>query len=524
MKYIISFLTAALLFVSFASNVWAQARVMNPGEAVGQLVFLSADDLRNETEKYKSLNPLSIPVFEELPMQLSVVAGTITLAQQNLLSHVQIKATARKTPNLDISKLEGGMNNEFFADFGDGDWVRMLLGSDGSIILEPSDEAAANAFYKSKVFEPIRLVADLQANRIFKTSELSWTDFDKVGSKAANYAELAKALNTPERTVVKPGYAIPFFYYQQFLDMNPAISDKINSVTRDPLMKYLARTSYREQKLREIRDLITGSDDVEPQNLISQELLDNIISVFDQERDADGLPRRMKLRSSTNAEDLANFNGAGLYESESYKPEKDGEEKSKKKKMKSLSEALRTVWSSVWTLRAFEERAYFQINHLDVKMAIQVNPSFRTEKVDGVVITKNVANEPSLLGKAVYIEAQRGDEYSVANPDPGIRPERILVQVDPANPLDQSTYVITVLQKSNIGDDMLTILSEDNPNPIMRDEEIKDLAYQSLKAERHFKPLLGADDDDFALDLEFKVDDDTGMRQVYLKQARPYID
>jgi hypothetical protein len=36
---------------------------------------------------------------------------------------------------------------------------------------------------------------------------------------------------------------------------------------------------------------------------------------------------------------------------------------------------------------------------------------------------------------------------------------------------------------------------------------------------------MGKDKEDFALDLEFKVDkEDSGRRQVYLKQARPYID
>ncbi len=59
----------------------------------------------------------------------------------------------------------------------------------------------------------------------------------------------------------------------------------------------------------------------------------------------------------------------------------------------------------------------------------------------------------------------------------------------------------------------------------MSTEEIKDLAYQSLKAEIHFKPILGRDNPNFSLDLEFKVDsEDTNSRQVYIKQARPYID
>jgi hypothetical protein len=158
-------------------------------------------------------------------------------------------------------------------------------------------------------------------------------------------------------------------------------------------------------------------------------------------------------------------------------------------------------------------------------MAMQVNPSFASEIADGVVITKNVLNDPRFPGRAVYIEVQRGDTFSVTNPLPGSRPEKILVMIDPANPLNKDAYQIHIVQKSNIADDTITILPADNPNPLMLDEEIKDLAFQVLKAEAHFKPILGRDNDDFALDLEFKVDaEDTGSRQVYLKQARPYID
>jgi len=101
----------------------------------------------------------------------------------------------------------------------------------------------------------------------------------------------------------------------------------------------------------------------------------------------------------------------------------------------------------------------------------------------------------------------------------------VLVLVDENNPLDMAAYRIHILQKSNVADDKETILDHDNPNPVMSDSEIRDLVYQSLKADAHFKNIFGKDDPEFSLDIEFKVDaEDTGSRQVYLKQARPYID
>lgn len=508
----------AVLFCALQS--FAAAVVMNPGKAIGKIVYLTAADVKDETEKYKSLSPLSIPIFEELPMDLSVVAGVITLRQQNLLSHVQIKSRARRTPNLDISALEGGFSNELFANVKEGEFVVMELTVDGKITFSPSTEAEAEAYYKSKPTETIKLAANLTDKDLLMMDATSWSDFDKIGSKAANYAELAKALNTPERTVVRNAFGIPFYYYAEFIKANPDLGREINKVIKDPLMKKTTASSYRESKLSALRDLIMSE-----QYKVSQEMIDVLIPVLDTIKDKDGNPRRMKFRSSTNAEDLPNFNGAGLYTSESYKPTtKKGKVVSEEEKLASLVLAIKTVWASIWNTRAYEERTYFGIPHDQVYMGIQVNPSFGTEKADGVVVTKNVAGVPSLSGDGVYIEAQRGDTYSVANPDPGIKPQKILVLYDKADPLNQDKYSVNVLQNSNIGDDYETILAQDNPNPVMFDAEIKDLVYQSLKAEAHFKPLLGADNPEFSLDLEFKVDDEeTAERQVYLKQARPFI-
>lgn len=509
------------LFVLFSAQAaWSQATVMNPGETHGQLVFLTAEDVTSESPKYKSLNALSIPVFGELPLDMTVTAGAMTLKQQTLLSHVQLKSRARRTPNLDISGLEGGLSNPLFVKYQDGSWIHMVLGDDGSILIEPSTEAAALNFYNSKKLDPVSLRSDVTTKTIFRSEEMGSGDAIRVGSKSANYAELAKALNSAQRTVVRTGYGIPFYYYQEFIDTNPKIKAAINSLLRDPLMTKVAKVSYRETKLQALRDLMNSEESV-----VSDALVDELIARFDQIRDDKGLPRKMKLRSSTNSEDLPNFNGAGLYDSDGYNPVKKGKERSSEEKRATMKKTLRTVWASVWNLRAFDERAYFRIPHAEVKMGIQVNLSFPTEDADGVVVTKNVPRDASCPERCVYIEVQRGSEFSVTNPMPNVKPQQILVSVDAKDPLNKNLYKVNVMQNSNIADDTKTILPHDNPVPVLSLEEIKDLTYQVSKAQDHFKPILGADKADFALDLEFKVDSvDTAQRQIYLKQARPYLD
>lgn len=526
--------------LALGSVAFADAKIMNPGETIGQLVFLTGADVQTKSKKYLSLTALSIPVFEELPYQLSVIGGAITLKQQNLISHVQLKCRAAHRPNLDISGLERGLENPLISQFQDGQWVRMVLDpkAEKPIDITASTQELAMEFYEKSLASMKETIpgADVKTAKIFRTEELSWKDNLIVGSKAANYAELAKALNTPERTVVRPGFAIPFAYYDRFItcrneagkiikceDLNQRkLQTMIEDITTDFLMEDIADVNYRQERLVELQTLINL-----PTVSIDPSFLNELVDIFDQVKDKNGLPRKMKLRSSTNSEDLPNFNGAGLYDSESYKPvSKKGREKTREEKLESLTATIRYVWSSIWNQRAYDERTAFRINHAAVRMAMQVNPSFATEEADGVVVTKNVLGDSKYPGKAVYIETQRGDTHGVANPLPGVSPMKILVQIDEKNPLNKEAYKIHVLQSSNVADNNEDVIKDGvNPNPVITDEEIKDLCYQVLKAEAHFKPLLGADKDDFALDLEFKVDsEDTGKRQVYLKQARPYID
>jgi hypothetical protein len=64
---------------------------LNLGEAWGFLrIFPASND---------ELRPTDIPVFDELPLDLSVVAGVLTRAVQDTNSHVNLKSKERHTPN-----------------------------------------------------------------------------------------------------------------------------------------------------------------------------------------------------------------------------------------------------------------------------------------------------------------------------------------------------------------------------------------------------------------------------------------
>jgi hypothetical protein len=519
-------------------------KVLNSGMTCGRLAFMTREDLEQKNDE--ALSRAQIPVFESIPTDLTTVAGTITLAKQPRLGHIQIKSKNRGTPNLDVSGQGlGNWQNDFLKGFENDNCVYMKAeASSGTVVFRKVDtDNLAAAGLEGEVeklcrrnclgevdptdmtFRPatIELVADLDTRKVLPTRSMSWKNFKDVGSKAANYAELANLLNTPERTVVREGMGIPFFYYYEFIQNNPPIHDKIASILADPKMQQVDAGKYRADQLRELRELFFDKD-----AWFNEQFLNELIDTFDSFLLPDGSKHAMKLRSSTNSEDLPNFNGAGLYDSKGYKPrKKNGEERSRKGKIKEIKDTLATVWASVWNQRAFDERAYFGIPHKDVYMGIQVNPNYPDEKVDGVIVTKDIYDLAK--GPAISIEAQRGNTYSVANPEDGALAEQILVEFNGDAPLDKSQYRITIVRRSNLSADGTSVLSADELKSasignVMSDEELRDLTWLCNRAQLHFQKIMNGDNN-FALDLEFKVDEEnTGERAVYLKQARPLIE
>ncbi|MBK7540204.1 MAG: hypothetical protein IPI49_33600 [Myxococcales bacterium] len=86
----------------------------------------------------------------------------------------------------------------------------------------------------------------------------------------------------------------------------------------------------------------------------------------------------MFVRSSTNAEDLPGFNGAGLYDTV---PNVVGKA--------ALGAAIKTVWASLWNLRAVEERTTFGIDHRQVFSAVLIQVGVAATAA-GVLVSKNL--------------------------------------------------------------------------------------------------------------------------------------
>ena len=477
-------------------------QIMNPGLSYGTLRLADSQALENEVYSFKD-----ILVLPTLPIQLPIVGGTITEEFQTPLAHVNVMAKNRGTPNLTL--MDASVDPEVSDLI--GKLVRFEV-TDEDYSIEEATQEEADAFWTTALKDPITLESDTAYDELSLFEDISFDDWIRVGAKAANLAELRQLLGEQ----APYGFAIPFYYYKQAMDIGTfdtntcenaradcvlgnraetvcddarlfcesstgvSFNDYVSALLNDDRFK--SDTIFREAALAGLRFLI-ASEQTDP--LSASKLDEQTAAVFGTER--------VRLRSSTNTEDTPGFSGAGLYDSVSA--EADGDESTSKK--------IREVWASVWTFRAFEERSYWNIDHLSTYMGVAVNQAFGTEAANGVLITQNIADS-TVAG--MYVNVQEG-EVSVTNPTGMIDPE--IFSIIPGTEAG-------TIQAAHLG---FSSLSPDKP--IMTDDEILTLYNTAIRVRDHFAPLYGTPAELTALDLEFKLA--AGDRALVIKQARPYI-
>src|SRR5262249_42627343 len=141
--------------------------------------------------------------------------------------------------------------------------------------------------------------SDLSVTKLASLSEQRTSSVIAYGAKSANLGELIHA-KLPG-IIVPPGFTIPFFYYDQFLHDNK-LDDAIYAMLND--QKFVHDPAYRRGYLTRMRDQIQ-------QAKMNPELRAEVLRRWHAEFAGKGV----FARSSTNSEDLPNFNGAGIYTS-----------------------------------------------------------------------------------------------------------------------------------------------------------------------------------------------------------------
>ena len=270
-------------------------------------------------------------------------------------------------------------------------------------------------------------------------------------------------------------FALPMAAYLDFLKGN-GLDTKLAAILADPEFK--KDPDVRAKRLSELRsEMMTAT--------VSKTLLAKL-----RARIHEILPKgKVRLRSSTNAEDLPGFNGAGLYRSTRVNPDD----------VNDMMRGLREVWASTWLSGAYEERAYYRIDPTTVGMAILVQESVDDDTANGVAIT--------------------GNPYSQSNPGFFINAQASGGSVTGAKGDEIPEQILYYTYDTGRGLERLSKSSATKDGYLLDDAAVEELAAHLSTLQTAFtNDSFGASGR--AVDVEFLVR--RSAPKIVIVQARPY--
>jgi hypothetical protein len=414
-----------------------------------------------------------ILVLNEVPISLPPVAGVIVSKPSTPLSHINLLVKGWGVPNAYIKNA-----NEILKQY-DGWWVSFETTPDKYTIKRADlDQLKEYEARLAEVKTRMTPSFNLEERRLLDLSQQRARMADAFGSKSANLGEVARA-RIPGISV-PTGFGIPIAYYDQFVKENK-LEDAIYEMMND--QKFVHDPAYRRERLTEMRARFRDGK-------VGDELREALLKKVHAEYAGKGL----FVRSSSNVEDLPNFNGAGLYDTV---PNVKDDEK--------LLDAVKTVWASLWNFEAYEARERAEIDHSKAFMAVLVQEGVNADSA-GVMITTDPFDSDNR--GAIYISAKRGLGIKV------VEGKKIAEQIL-FLPRANSVRILTRSEE----DSLLTFDEQggvkeipiSGARAVLTDEVVKKLARAASQIKIVFK---GKEQD-----IEWVY-----MRgQVYIVQSRPYV-
>jgi hypothetical protein len=369
-----------------------------------------------------------------------------------------------------------------------GKHVRLIVSAESHSIEAIYMDEWNSYIQNQPAVKTIALEYSLKENQIYAISEIRIEDKKFAGNKAASFGELAIVAKRNKKlfSVPEGAFVIPFYYYDQHLKQ-PEIATSISTLLNNELL--LSNSDSVQKYLKKIRKSIKKS-----------KLSPSLLQAIETQIGNNKIGNSYRYRSSSNAEDIEGFSGAGLYNSKTGILGDTA---------RSVEEAVLDVWAGAWNYGAFMERHIHHIDQLSMKMAVLVHRNFPDEKTNGVAVTANIYRS---LFTGFTINTQLGDIDVVSPPD-GVMSEQVLL----INSVNFSADNARIVQE------YITYSSLSPEKPLLTKEEYEQL-FQALDAVKtHFywnAPWTNTMTySDYALDLEFKFDKNG---KLYLKQVRPY--
>ena len=470
-------------------------RGLNPGYAMGELVVIEghSEDL--------DVSPEKIYFFQQSPSDLKPVAGIGTVAEGNLVSHVQLLARNLGIPNAALS----GENLRDLKQY-DGQQVFYAVSNKGNVLLKPAAQMSSEekALFATKERSADMIAVPVEKIRLDQKDILNLREVDAsdsgilCGPKAANLGQLKKLF--PEQVV--EGLVIPFGIFRDHMDLT--IPGR-----QETYWQFLNTIFTRAETMRS-RGM--GEEEVEKFQLEQLGLLRDAIKqmplqeafVTELEKSFEAIMGKplgqlpVFLRSDTNMEDLKDFTGAGLNLTVFNVTDRD-----------KILDGIRDVWASPYTERSFKWRQRYLLNPENVFPSILVIPSVNVD-CSGVLITKGInagsADDLTLAfsrGAGGAVDGQAAETYLIKK-DGGYRllapaREPFLIKLPETGGTLKTTtgFNERILSPANL-------------------KQVRELAARI----RELIPGDTAGDYQGAYDVEFGFKDD----KIWLFQIRPFVE
>ncbi|HEX4417014.1 MAG TPA: PEP/pyruvate-binding domain-containing protein [Kofleriaceae bacterium] len=344
----------------------------NNGSAVGTLRFVPPDVPESEL----TFDPAEIVVIRTPLSDITPVAGIISETFSTPLAHVSLRAKGWGIPNIGLKqardKLAALDGKQVYFEARDADYV---------VRLATAAEIAEFAARKATTHRVVLPIADLSVTAMATLEQMRGKDVVAYGTKASALGEIVAAKLTGFD--VPPGFGVPFAYYAAHLKahgIDAQIARLLAAPPKDP--------AARKQQLEALRKAIVSAAPSDELRAKVEQALgelthhDPSIGVF--------------VRSSTNAEDLATFSGAGLYDT---LPNVKGSD--------AVVAAILQVWASVWNFAAFENRARYAIDHARVYGGVLVQIGVNGTAA-GVLVTVHPTDPTDELNYTVNAKSGLG--------------------------------------------------------------------------------------------------------------------
>lgn len=442
---------------------------LNVGRTVGRIHIIEKLDDTVE------IGVNEILILKELPESLPPVRGIIVAKPSSPLSHINILAKGWNIPNVYIKDAD-----KLYKEYNER-WVSLdATLTDYSV--KPADpEELRTGVWDTELDRDAP--SNLEITKLAGLKEMRAKDSIIYGAKSANLGEI---INKLPSVSVPDGFSIPFYWYNKFAEDNGF--DKVLEKYLDD-NDFIHNPRYRREKLDGFRKMIL-------EGKFDENLRKEIIQKWKTQLGS----KPVFVRSSSNAEDLPNFSGAGLYSSV---PNVTEEEK--------LIEAVKKVWSSLWNFNAYETRMRNFVDQESVYMAVLIQVGIDMDR-GGVMITKDPTDSQN---KGVfYISSNCGHNSIIVNNKHV--PEQVLF-----NSRSKTAAVLTlsnateVLRFDEKGD--LKQVPDKCANPktkrVLSDLQIRNLSTVATNIKRIFGNKKEQD-------IEWGIMNG----RIYIVQSRPYIE